>query len=343
MATRLVGSPTIGDIEPVAETATATKPRSGSVKRWLFTAVRILISTTLIYYLLTKAHLDTIWAYASSANLWLILLSFLLHGIGYSSSAYRWQILLRAQGIDIPVGYLVKSYAVAMFFNNLLPTTIGGDAYRAYDTAKCGVSRLKALAVVVVERFLGLLSLLIFGVLALALAAELTTQIEGLWVWSLSTLAVMLAALWFIFFRHGRLDWLREILHRPGLRIIGKPIAKIGDAFTPFKGKVRALGWSMVLSLFLQLIVILHYYLISEALGLSIPFVKFLVIIPVAMFVQMIPLSINGIGIRESVYVFFLTKIYGAPIEAALAFSWIAYAMILLLGVLGGVIYALRK
>jgi hypothetical protein len=57
----------------------------------------------------------------------------------------------------------------------------------------------------------------------------------------------------------------------------------------------------------------------------------------------MIPLSINGIGMRESFYVFCLSKIYGAPIAASLAFSWIAYGMVLLLGVLGGVIYAFRK
>ncbi|MFQ6114504.1 MAG: flippase-like domain-containing protein, partial [bacterium] len=313
------------------------------LRRWLIMGFKILVSASLIYYLLSKTNLTAIWESAKSADMALIIASFLLHGIGYFSSAYRWRILLQAQGWDVSVGYLVRSYAVAMFFNNLLPTTIGGDAYRAYDTAKCNIPKLKALAVVVVERFLGLFALVIFAVLALALATELTIQIKNLWVWSLLTLAAMLAMIWLIFFHSGKVPWLRKILDLPGMSLVNKQVMKITESFTPFRGKTKALTWSMVLSLILQLNVIFHYYLISEALGLSIPFVKFLVIIPLALFVQMIPISINGIGIRESFYVFFLTTVYGAPIAASLAFSWIAYGMILFLGVLGGVIYAFRK
>ncbi|MFQ5709983.1 MAG: YbhN family protein, partial [bacterium] len=262
---------------------------------------------------------------------------------GYFSSAYRWQLLIRAQGYEVSLGYLIRSYAVAMFFNNLLPSTIGGDGYRAYDTAKCNIPKLKALAVIVVERFLGMFALMAFAILALSLATELTTQIENLWIWSLLTFGAMLTVIWFIFFHSGKVPWLRKILDMPGMSLVNKQVMRITESFAPFRGKTKALAWSMALSLILQINVIFHYYLISEALGLSVPFVKFLVIIPLAMFIQMVPLSINGIGIRESFYVFFLTSIYGAPIAASLAFSWIAYGMILLLGVLGGVIYAFRK
>lgn len=328
-------------VEPV--TARVMGPRKSDLKRWLMMGFKILVSASLIYYLLSKTNLTAIWESARSADMVLIIISFLLHGIGYFSSAYRWQLLLQAQGWDVPVGYLVRSYAVAMFFNNLLPTTIGGDAYRAYDTAKFNIPKLKALAIVIVERFLGLFALMAFAVLALALATELTTQIENLWVWSLLTFTAMLATIWLIFFHSGKIPWLRKILDMPGMSVVNKQVMKITESFAPFRGKTRALTWCMVLSIILQLTVILHYYLISEALGLSIPFVKFLVIIPLAMFIQMIPISINGIGIRESFYVFFLTTIYGAPIAATLAFSWIAYGMILLLGVLGGVIYAFRR
>jgi acetyltransferase-like isoleucine patch superfamily enzyme len=94
--------------------------------------------------------------------------------------------------------------------------------------------------------------------------------------------------------------------------------------------------------LLLQIAVILHYYLISEALGLQIPFIKFWVIIPIALFVQLIPVSINGIGIRENLFVFFL-GLFGASAASAIAFSWIAYGMVLILGLFGGILYVLRK
>jgi len=312
-------------------------------KHWLMTGFKVAVSASLIYYLVSQTELGKIGAALSSANLGLIGLSFLLHGIGYFSSSYRWQLLLRAQGFEVPVGYLVRSYAIAMFFNNLLPSTIGGDGYRAYDTSRRGIPRLKALAIVVVERFLGLFALLVFAILALALATELTTQIENLWIWSLLSFVLMAGILWFIFFKEGGALLPGGFAALPGLSLVKKQTDKMAEAFSPFQGQTKALIGSMGLSLLLQLNVIFHYYLISEALDLGIPLVKYLVIIPLSMFIQMVPISINGIGLRESFYVFFLTTIYGAPIAAALAFSWIAYGMILLLGILGGAIYAIRR
>lgn len=279
----------------------------------------------------------------SSANLVLVILSFLLHGIGYFSSSYRWQLLLKAQGFDVSISYLMRSYAIGMFFNNLLPSTIGGDAYRALDTAKCNIPKLKAFAIVFVERLLGLFALVLFTVFALLLATELTTYISNLWLWSLVAFLGMLVMIWMIFFQKTESSWLDKVFNLPGMSLVQKYFIKVMDSVAPFSGKSTVLIWSLLLSLLLQLNVILHYYLISEALDLTIPFVKYLVLIPLAMFVQMIPISINGIGLRESFYVFTLSTIYQQPIEATLAFSLIAYGMTLLLGILGGVIYAFRR
>jgi len=317
--------------------------KSAGSRKWILAGIKIMISASLIIFLVSKSDVSAIWHAMLSANLVLIILSFLLHGVGYFSSVYRWQLLLKAQGYYVSVGYLLRSYAVAMFFNNLLPSTIGGDGYRAYDTSKCNIPKLKALACVVVERFLGMFALMVFAILALSLATELTTKIENLWFWSFLTFSVMAVGVYMIFFHSGKVPFLRKILDQPVMKFVNKQVMKITESFAPFRGKTKALSWAMALSLLLQLNVIFHYFLISASLGLSIPFVKFLVIIPLAMFIQMVPISINGIGLRESFYVFFLTKIYGVPIEASLAFSWIAYGMILLLGILGGIIYMFRK
>lgn len=330
---------------PPTPTETQAKPDR---TRWLVSGFKLLVSVSLIWLLISRAEVAKIWQSMASANMLLIVLSFLLHGVGYFSSSYRWQILMRAQGFDVPLMYLMRSYAVAMFFNNLLPSTIGGDGYRALDTSKCNIPKMKAFAIVVVERFLGMFALLAFAVLALTLATELTMEIENLWLISTLAFSAMLAVIWLIFFRKSSqppnasatLALLEKI---PAGGFVQKQVMKIQEAFAPFRGKSRALAWSLGLSLLLQFNVIFHYYLISDALGLTIPFAKFLVIIPLAMFIQMVPLSINGIGIRESFYVFFLSTVYGMPYETSLAFSWIAYGMILLLGILGGIIYAFRR
>jgi hypothetical protein len=327
-------------INQIAAAATeAPSPASRGAKGALMTLIKVFISAALIVYILRQTHIAEIWAAMKSADATLLIFAFLLHGVGYVSSAYRWKLLLQAQKYDLPIPFLVQSLAAAVFFNNLLPSTIGGDAMRAYDTARRGVDKIKSIAIVVVDRFLGLFALMIFAVVALSLATELTGKIENLWLWSLLTFLGMALAAWILFAKKVDFNWL---WNKPPFSIIKKPIKKMTTAFADFQGKRRILFWAMILSVILQLAVVVHYYLISLALDLPIPFVKFLVIVPISTFVMMIPISINAIGLRENVSVFFLT-IYGASIPASVAFAWIAYGMVVVLGILGGVIYALRK
>lgn len=332
-------------IDDIAATPEAAQADGSTGKRVLMTAVKVAISAVLIYYLVRRAELSEIWVALNSANLGLVALSFMLHGIGYFASSHRWRLLLKDQQHDVPVLYLMRSYAVAMFFNNLLPSTIGGDGYRAYDTAKYGVPKATALATVIVERFLGMFALMIFAVVAFVLATSMISQTEGLWIWAAGICVVMAAGVWLIFFKGTSGDGIREkIAKLPGGGILQKILAKIQDAFAPFEGRTAVLASTMVISLVFQLNVIFHYYLISEALGLNIEFNFFLVFIPISIFIQTLPISINGIGVREGIYVSFLTHMLGAATPAeSIAFSWIAYGMILLLGILGGVIYAFRK
>jgi len=327
---------------PNIKTAPLEEKQPKSAKNVIFTILKVMISAALIYYLVSRADVGKIWAAFTGANMSLIALSFMLHGIGYFSSSYRWHLLLKDQGWDIPVGYLVRSYAVAMFFNNLLPSTIGGDGYRAFDCAKAGVPKSKSLAIVLVERFLGMFALMMFAVVAFGLAAGMISRTEQLWIWAVAIFVVMSSGVWLLFFKGFDIGKLPVKL--PGASVINKVFGKIQDAFSPFKGRTRVLTWTMLISLGFQLNVIFHYYLISQALGLDIRFGYFLVFIPLSIFIQIIPISINGIGVREGIYVSFLTDMLGkASVEQSLAFSWIAYGMILLLGVLGGIIYATRK
>ena len=307
-----------------------------------FTTIQSVVSAALIYSILRKTNLSELWASVKSADPLILLLSFSLHAVGYYASAYRWRVLALAQKMDMPVSYLVESYAVAMFFNNILPTTIGGDTVRAYDSWRKGFPKLKSIATVGVERFIGLFALVVFAIIAVALTGEINSRVPYLWLWVAITFVLMWVVLQGIFLQQGKAKVLTKIFALPRRSIFGNVVKKFSDAFVNFRGKNKALSISMALSLLLQINVIFHYYLISEAMGLEVPFIKFWVIIPIALFVQMIPVSINGIGIRENLYVFFL-GLYGASAASAIAFSWIAYGMILLLGLFGGILYVFRK
>jgi uncharacterized protein (TIRG00374 family) len=312
------------------------------LKKIVVNVFKLCVSAFLIYWVLRQTELDHIWEAARQADVRLLLLSFSLHAVGYYASAYRWQILLAAQGQRIPVSYLVNSYAVAMYFNNILPSTIGGDVVRAYDTWRYGLPKGKAITTVLVERFLGLLGLLAFAVVAIFVATDFSGKIPNLPYWIGGLFAGMVLFTLFIFSKQKYITQAGALFDLPGLKIIKKQAKKFSDAFRDFRGKNAALLGAILLSLLLQINVIVHYWLIAEALGMNIPFTKFLFIIPIALFVMMVPISINAIGLRENLYVFFL-KPYGATVAQVIAFSWIAYGMILLLGILGGVLLAFRK
>jgi len=320
----------------------STEAPSFNAKRVLLTGLKVLVSAGLIYYLLRQTDLTQIWLSMRSAHIPLLLLAFSLHTVGYFASSYRWKILLRAQNMDLPVMYLVESYAVAMFFNNVLPSTVGGDAVRAYDLWRKGYGKLQAVTSVVVERFLGLFTLMIFAALAIFFTPEVQTRIPGLQLWIGGGFFAMLLATAAIFMSPGTAKRIGRLFDLPALKIVKTRINKFGNAFKEFQGKTQALAISMVLSVVLQVNVVVHYWLLSEALGLEIPLTKYFLIIPLATFVTMVPVSINAIGLRENVYVFFLTA-WGASVAACVAFAWIAYGMVLFLGIFGGVIYALRK
>ena len=99
---------------------------------------------------------------------------------------------------------------------------------------------------------------------------------------------------------------------------------------------------ALALSVLLQLNVILHYYLLALSLGIDIPLQAMFIIVPVAIVVMMIPVSINAIGIREAIFVT-MFGLYGISSADALAFAWMSFVLITILGVIGGIVFMLRK
>ena len=107
---------------------------------------------------------------ASKVFLWpWLLLGASLHITGLLFSSLRWQILLRAQDIHQPIRKLFAYYMVGHFFNMFLPTKVGGDVVRIYDTSKDHGSTAQPLAVILVERVSGMLTMLLLAALVTAL------------------------------------------------------------------------------------------------------------------------------------------------------------------------------
>jgi len=173
--------------------------QSREKNRWPVVLLKCGISGGLMYWILQGTDLREIIYSIQAAHLPLLVAAFSLSFLGYFISVNRWRILLKAQGISARVYYLIKSFMVSTFFNNLLPSTIGGDVIRVYDTWRLGVPKGSALAVILVDRFLGLLALMLVAVLGFFASNSFAGEIPFLSVWVFGGLSLLLLFVWVVF------------------------------------------------------------------------------------------------------------------------------------------------
>ncbi|MFO7260842.1 MAG: lysylphosphatidylglycerol synthase transmembrane domain-containing protein [bacterium] len=327
--------------EPSGGAGPARGSGRSAIPRRALIAAKLIVSCALIALILRGTHVGEVLNAIARADMRLVFLSLCLFFVGYGITVGRWRILLRTQRVEASLPALLRSYMVAIFFNNLLPSTIGGDAVRVYDSWRLGCGKAEAVVVIFMDRFMGLLSLVLFACAGLALLPELPVAAPLAQTAAFLGMGGIAVMLWLMFSPASRPA---SGPRRPSVAFprIQHALNRVREAVASFRGKRGALGQALALSLLLQVNVVVSYYLLARSIGLSVPFLDYFLIIPAALLVLMAPVSINGIGLREGAFVFFL-GLYGVGKAEAVAFAWVAYAVLLVQGLLGGIIYAFRR
>ena len=311
-------------------------------KKTLFLLLKISLSVALILWMTHDVALGSVFAIISESSTALLTLAFSLFFVGYVITAFRWRTLIRVQGGDAPIFFLVRSFMVALFFNNFLPSTVGGDVVRMYDSWRLGNSKTDAVTVVLVDRFLGVIVLFCFALLALVFDETVAGEVPFITAWVTAGLAGMGIATW-LFLKIPVSTMQRLSSAKNGVMArVGGILEKVHRSFQAYRQAPSAILRALGLSVLLQVNVVVHFILVARAVGIDVPAESMFLIIPVAVFIMMVPISINAIGVREAVFVF-LFSLYGTQSVEALAFAWIAYSFTLLQGVLGGLVFALRR
>ena len=306
-------------------------------------AVKLLISFGLLAFLLSRSEIDfaSLRESLRKTDPLYVFLAFLTPYGGFLVTSLRWQGLLRVQGVHIRQALLFRSCMVAIFFNQIMPSTIGGDMIRMYDSWKAGASKGVAISTIVVDRVLGLFALAIFAVLGLFFVRDNIAEFGYV---PLAIVAVAFGLGGFIALVFSPFAFMVNLSRAIYTRFPGpfaKFFGKVDRAVDPFRGKHRSLLRALVFSLVLQLNVVLLHYLLGRAIGIPLGFLEYFYIVPVALFVMLIPVSINGIGVRESMFVFMLGSM-GVPKSDALILSLLAFAIFLVHGLMGGLVLASR-
>ena len=271
----------------------------------------------------------------------LVVVAFAMNWSGVLFSVSRWRTLLRAQGGDATHGMLARSFLVGQFFNNLLPSTIGGDAVRTYDSVRFGLSKGAAVTTVIVDRMLGLATLAAFALLSATLLTRPSISTPVLALALVAAGAVAAVTAWVILAPPSAVVGVLARLpvgFRRRIQVLGR---QLSDALLRFHRNPWALVHGLLISVLLQISVIIFYAVLGAALGFQVPFLAWFLIVPIAVLAMLAPVSINAIGVREGVFAFLLAS-YGVSKAGAVAFAWLAYSSVALQAVLGAAFYVGR-
>ncbi len=304
-------------------------------------SLKLLVSGTLLALLLIfKTSFADIAAVLTNANPFWLAVSFSLHLLGLLISAVRWKILIMAQGDDVPLSFLAKSYLVGTFFNNFLPSRIGGDVVRIWDGSRYSHTVLKSSAIVLVERMTGIVVLFVFATGAALIRLDMARTIPVIWISLLLGLSGLF--MFFVFFTPLAEKFLALIPARGPLVKVKEKIREFRTIIIFYKQRKTALAQAFFWAFCLQVNVILHFFLIGRALSLQIHLVDYFIFIPIVLLIQLIPITINGLGLREGAYIE-IFEFYGIAAGSAFAFALVDVAFMLLIGIIGGIIYVTRQ
>jgi hypothetical protein len=256
-------------------------------------------------------------------------------------SSLKWRVLLAADGIHQSLGTLVASHLVGSFFNMFLPSTIGGDAYRIADIGKRSSRTANAAASVMADRLSGFMALALYGLLLFPVFYRRYTPDLRLLLLPAAAFAGLLAVAFVL--------W-EQVLLRRLARLLPLSIrAKVEKVLDALLGSIRAYGRrrSVLFAVFgisflFQFLAIVAVYCLGRGVGLGLPLLPFGFFVPFISLMEMIPISIFGIGLRDTGYVWFMFAVGRTRADAA-ALSVLYVATTVVYVSLGGLLYLFRN
>ena len=316
----------IGDRRPSAAKPAFVMAR---LRRLSFAFLKTATSIGLLWFISTKMNLDATWAAVENVDPVAATVAVLLLVGSMAIGTKRWSIVLQEVGRRLPSRLLFAMLWVGVFFNQALPSSIGGDAVRVWRSHRAGVALRVAITAVLLERLSGFVGLVVlFGAALLLFSGNLESSIR-LPLFAIFAASVTCIAGFFV------LDWMPLRLRR--WAVLEAVTGFAADARRVFldPGLVTLL---LALSVAGHAVAIGAVYVLAAGLGFDIGLPPFLVAIPASLLVALIPFSIAGWGVREGAMVLFLSA-YGVSYESAFVLSVLFGLALLAAGLPGGLLW----
>ncbi len=303
--------------------------------------LRPLVAILLTAFVLWRAEPSAVVEAAARTDLRWIGIAILLVVGDRALMAYRWLVLLAPiPRVDRPpLGAVIRIFFTSTFAGTFLPASVGGDVVRAYALARLRVSPGVAVASVVMDRLLGVLSIVLVGIVGLLLAGSRdlwSTRAIGLSL-LVAAAACAVGAMLVFSARVSRLaQAIAERLPFARLRAIARDLVAATRAYSGFHGELANV---LAGSIAVQILRVIQAYCLGRALGIDAPLAVYFAFIPLILLVMLLPVTINGLGTSQVAFVWFFGRI-GVPQAEAFALSVLFVALGVVGNLPGGFLWA---
>ncbi len=311
--------------------------KSNPILKKVLIALKIVITAVLCYLIITKLNWNDLKSAMKHSNIYLLQLAFVIMFSGLVLSAYKWKVLLEIHKIFYKYFNLLSYYLIGFFFNNFLPTNIGGDSYRLYKTYNNSTTKSGAILAIFSERITGILALLIIGFLGGVFSFfENRNEISLSYIkWFGYIFAASIPFLILFFWKYRIIaDFLKKKLP--------SKIVLFLEHIKDYTKEPKKIIWVFIISFLFQSMIVASRFVLIKAVGADIAISNLALTVALATITALIPLTINGIGLMDGAYIYMFHK-FGVGLEQAALVMVFIRALNIVISIIGGIIYMIEK
>jgi len=295
--------------------------------------LKVVVSLGLIMFLISQVDFKEIVSILKNVDIAMLTYALILLIIQVFIATTRWQLVLKCQKIELDYKKTLQIFWSGLFFNQAMPSSVGGDVIRGYYLKKQGMTLGRATLGVLIDRLFGIVGLVLLVLASLPLLFELVND--------------PIARTGILFIAFGILFALIFIFFIDKLPVDFSHLKIIRGFYYLSQGGRHCISARyngliiLVISILIHLISVVAVITIATGLGINIEWSGFLLMIPLVTLIMVVPISIAGWGVREGVMVVGFGYL-GVVSEAALALSILYGLSILLVALPGGIVWMLK-
>lgn len=299
----------------------------------ILVAVKVAVSVVLLWLLFSTYDISDVLARLFTVKAGFLALALLTEIVAIGLATWRWDIILRQIGVQLGFAAALPIVFIGLFFNQVLPSNLGGDAMRIWRVFKRGADLVYAVGSVMLDRIVALLGMVLLVLACLPFAPGLTNDpllLRAL----IAVVVITFAGLVFLL----ALERILPLARRLATHSAMQKLTGLSRDMRRFLLSISASAPAVILSICNQILMVILIYALAQGLNIGVSFIECLVLIPPVVLISMLPISFAGWGVREGAMVAAFGFVGVAPGDA-IAISVIFGLILVATSLPGGVIW----